>query len=257
MKNAHDAWNSKLYDQSHSFVSKFRESIITLLAPKNGERILDLGCGTGDLAQQITDLGTRVFGVDQSSNMIAEAKEKYPHIPFKVEDARSLPYQDEFDAVFSNATLHWIQPPEEVLSSIYKALVPGGRLIAEFGGKGNVQKIVDALLLQFQKNEIKEGERRIPWYFPSIGEYTTLMEKAGFHVTFAQHFDRPTPLEGKDGLKKWLNMFGDSIFKGLTTDEKDELIQGTENHLQATMFRNGQWLADYKRIRVIGEKRTC
>ena len=255
MKDSYDTWNSTLYDENHSFVSKFGESIIELLAPKAGERILDLGCGTGNLASQITALGAQVIGVDYSPNMIKEAIRKYPHIPFKVEDACALPYKHEFDAVFSNAALHWIKTPDEVLSCIYKALVPGGRLIAEFGGKGNVKQIVDALLLQFQKYGIEEGANRIPWYFPSIGEYTTLMEKFGFHVTFAQHFERPTPLEGKAGLRNWLNMFGDSFFQGLTNSVKDQLIIATEDHLQATMFQNGHWLADYKRIRVVGIKK--
>lgn len=254
MKNIADSWNSMLYDQNHSFVSKFGESIVELLAPQVGERVLDLGCGTGDLAKQIADLGSQVIGVDQSDNMITEAKRKYPHIPFKVENARSLSYEREFDAVFSNAALHWIQAPEEVLSSIHKALIPGGRLVAEFGGKDNVKQIIDALLLQFQRNGIEDGANRIPWYFPSIGEYTTLMEETGFHVSFAQHFARPTPLEGKDGLRNWLNMFGDSFFKGLTDRERDQLITDTENHLRPTMFQNGQWLADYKRIRVVGVK---
>ncbi len=251
-----DTWNSKLYDQSHSFVSKFGEDIVALLAPQDGERILDLGCGTGNLTKLIADAGGEVVGVDQSNNMISEAREKYPDIFFQVADACSLPYQNEFDAVFSNAALHWIQAPEKVLSSIHKALTPNGRFIAEFGGKGNVQQIINGLLLQFQKIGIKDGAKRIPWYFASIGEYTSLMEKAGFRVTFAQHFDRSTPLEGDNGLKNWLNMFGSSLFRGLTANIQDEVIKGMEDHLQTTLHQNGHWIADYKRIRVIGLKES-
>ncbi|MCJ7840025.1 methyltransferase domain-containing protein [Lederbergia sp. NSJ-179] len=254
MKSSNDQWNSKLYDQSHAFVSKLGQGIVELLAPKAGERILDLGCGTGDLANQLTDLGAQVVGIDQSENMIQEAKEKYPHITFHVEDATALPYRNEFDAVFSNATLHWIKSPKQALTCIYDALKPGGRFVAEFGGENNVEWIINAVLDQFKKQGIEDGDKRIPWYFPSIGEYTSLMEEVGFRVTFAQHFDRPTPLEGSHGLKNWLEMFGSSLFKGLTESQKAQLISGVEDSLREVMFRNGQWLADYKRIRVVGMK---
>lgn len=254
MRSEKHAWNSELYDQNHSFVSRYGESIVELLAPQPNERILDLGCGTGDLAKQMTDLRAQVVGVDKSQAMIEKAQQKYPDIPFQVLDARSLPFHNEFDAVFSNAALHWILEPAQVLTSIYGALVPGGRFVAEFGGKGNVNQIVKALLRQFQQFGISDGAKRLPWYFPSIGEYTSLMEAAGLRVTFAHHFDRPTPLEGDKGIRNWLNMFGDAFFQGLTNEEKEQLITETENCLKEKLLRDGQWLADYKRIRVIGIK---
>lgn len=248
-----DHWNPSLYDAKHAFVSEFGSSLIDDLAPKEGEKILDAGCGTGDLAFQIATAGALVTGIDSSEKMIAKAKEKYPHLPFFVKDITKLDFHDEFDAVFSNATLHWVKPPEKALINIYNSLKKGGRFVAEFGGKGNVQKITQELFAQIQKAGIKNSLSS-PWYFPSIGEYASLMEQAGFRVTFAMHYDRPTPLEGEDGLKNWIAMFASQLFEGISEEQKQEIISNTEIHLKPSLFKNGVWVADYKRIRVIGIK---
>lgn len=249
-----DHWNVKLYDNQHFFVSQYGTELIDLLAPQNGERILDLGCGTGDLANQLYMLGVDVIGIDSSGNMIEQARKKYPHLEFQQANALDLPFEDEFDAVFSNAVLHWIKPPEQALEGICKALKKGGRFVAEFGGKGNVQMIVNAAIEIFRKVGIKNPDARIPWYYPSIGEYTFLMEQYGFRVSAAFHFDRPTPLLGKEGLRNWLKMFGNPIFQDLDDETKEEIILDIEALLKEKMFKNGQWMADYKRIRVVGLK---
>ncbi|AIE59133.1 class I SAM-dependent methyltransferase [Bacillus methanolicus] len=249
-----DNWNAHLYDSKHSFVSKFGEDLIELLAPKKGEYILDLGCGTGDLAYKLNKLGVNVIGIDKSENMVDQAKKKYPHIKFEVQDALNLDYHCEFDAVFSNATLHWVKPPKQALICIYKALKQDGRFVAEFGGKGNVKIITDEILNQFEKLGIEFKAELFPWYFPSIGEYSTLMEEVGFRVIFAQHFDRLTPLDGDHGIRNWIQMFGNSMFEGLTEETKDFIITKVENNLKGVLFQNGGWFADYKRIRVIGIK---
>src|SRR5215472_6372145 len=137
-------WNSALYDEKHSFVWKLAAGVLELLEPKPGERILDLGCGTGHLTEKIAEAGARVVGVDRSPEMIRQAEEKYPALRFEVMDARELTLDGPFDAVFSNATLHWIKEPERVISGIAKILKPGGRFVAEFGGKGNVQELTTA-----------------------------------------------------------------------------------------------------------------
>lgn len=249
-----DNWNAHLYDSKHSFVSKFGEDLIELLAPKKGEYILDLGCGTGDLAYKLNKLGVNVIGIDKSENMVDQAKKKYPHIKFEVQDALNLDYHYEFDAVFSNATLHWVKPPKQALICIYKALKQDGRFVAEFGGKGNVKIITDEILNQFEKLGIEFKAELFPWYFPNIGEYSTLMEEVGFRVIFAQHFDRLTPLDGDHGIRNWIQMFGNSMFEGLTEETKDFIITKVENNLKGVLFQNGGWFADYKRIRVIGIK---
>ncbi|WP_434801659.1 class I SAM-dependent methyltransferase [Robertmurraya yapensis (ex Hitch et al 2024)] len=247
-------WNANLYDGRHNFVSQFGQSLVELLAPKPGERILDLGCGTGDLANQIYENGVDVVGVDSSVNMVEQAKNKYPDINFIVEDATSLEYNSEFDAVFSNATLHWVKPPIKALLGIYDSLKPGGRFVAEFGGKGNVQTISNGILFEIEAAGFEFKKAHFPWFYPSIAEYSTLMEEVGFRVTFAQHFDRPTPLDGDDGLKNWIQMFGNQLFTGVPEDIQEDIIKKVENRLKGALYTDGQWVADYKRIRVIGIK---
>ena len=249
-----DQWNASLYDNKHSFVSQYGNDLVEFLAPNAEERVLDLGCGTGDLTQRIHELNAIVTGVDQSANMIAEAKQKYPMIDFSVEDALHLHYRNEFDAVFSNATLHWIKEPEQVLRGIHQSLKAEGRFVAEFGGYGNVQHITDEIIYQLKRHDVAYREAQFPWYFPSVGEYTPLMEKAGFRVLFAQHFDRPTPLQGEDGLRNWIEMFGKTIFTDVADDVKESIITEVLHHLKGKLYRDGTWIADYKRLRVIGVK---
>ena len=247
MKNS---WNANLYDHKHGFVSKYGNDLINLLTPEKGERILDLGCGTGDLAKNLHDLGVEVVGVDHSEAMVQQAKSKYPDLEFFVQDATMLPYENEFDAVFSNAVLHWIKHPALALDGIFNSLKPGGRFVAEFGGKDNVQAITAAIISQLEDftNE------QFPWYYPSIGEYASLMEAAGFRVTFAHHFDRPTPLDGENGLRNWIEMFAGSFFEGITPDKKAVIIEKVEQQLKSQLYVEEKWIADYKRIRVIGVK---
>src|ERR1700760_4234824 len=129
-------WNAELYDNKHTFVSQYGESVLELLAVKAGERILDLGCGTGDLAKQIQQSGAEVVGIDASPDMVAKAKNKFPELDLSVMDATSFHFDEPFDAVFTNATLHWIKNADAVISNVYNSLKPGGRFVGEFGGKG-------------------------------------------------------------------------------------------------------------------------
>lgn len=247
-------WNSQLYDEKHQFVSAYGEGVVTLLAPKREENILDLGCGTGDLANKLYNLGAHVIGVDHSVSMIDEANQKYPHISFLVKDAVHLDYKHEFDAVFSNAVLHWIKQPEQVLLNVYKSLKKGGRFVAEFGGQDNVKKITDQIVIELEELGYPMGKDDFPWYFPSIGEYTTLMEKAGFRVVYAEHIDRPTRLEGPNGLINFLVMFADVFFNGVSDGDKKTVLQKVEKELKNDLFHDDHWIADYKRIRVMGIK---
>jgi len=249
-----DYWNADLYDTNHSFVSKYGDHLIELLAPKAGEQILDLGCGTGDLAKRLYDYGTDVVGVDKSGNMITQAKSKYPDVKFHVQDVTELKYKEEFDAVFSNATLHWVKSPKQALNCIYESLKPDGRFIAEFGGRGNVKIITDEITYQLQAAGFDYQKEQFPWYFPSIGEYSSLMEEVGFKVSFAQHYDRPTALHGNDGLSNWIEMFSSDLFSGIVEERKDDIITKVESNLKSLLYKEGEWIADYKRIRVFGVK---
>lgn len=247
-------WNATLYDNSHDFVAKFGVGIFSWLQPKVGEHILDLGCGTGDLTPKIAATGAKVLGVDSSAEMVVAAKAKFPTISFQQADARNLPFSNQFDVIFSNAVLHWIPEKEKAIASMYQSLKKGGRIVVEFGGKANIQQIWTALKVALQKRGYAQNANISFWYYPSIGEYATLLENEGFRVVRAEHFDRPTPLKGENGLKDWLLMFCDNFFTGISAIEKEVILDEIETALKPTLFVDGQWVADYKRIRVMAVK---
>lgn len=247
-------WNAKLYDNSHDFVAKFGEGIFSWLQAQKGENILDLGCGTGDLTPKIQAAGAKVIGVDNSLEMIQAAQAKFSEIDFQQADARNLPFSSSFDAIFSNAVLHWIPEKEKVITSMYQSLKKGGRIVLEFGGKDNIQQMWNALKMVLEKRGYSENANIYFWYFPSIGAYTTLLEKQGFRVVRAEHFDRPTPLKGANGIKDWFLMFTDNFFSNISATEKEIILEEIQSTLKPTHFINGQWVADYKRIRVMAIK---
>lgn len=247
-------WDAHLYDTSHRFVSEYGNNLIELLAPQKGESILDIGCGTGDLANELSERGIDVIGIDHAQSMIEQALQKYPHIQFEVGDITDLPYEAEFDAIFSNAVLHWIKSPKLALENIYQSLQYGGRFVAEFGGEGNVSNLTNNVIREIREAGYTFDEGKFPWYFPSIPSYTTLMEQVGFHVTFARLYHRPTRLIGEDGLKNWLAMFADSFFHDVPVDKRDALVQQIEQALSEERDEDGNWLADYVRLQIIGEK---
>src|SRR5215218_857596 len=186
-------WDSRLYDESFAIITQLGAGVVELLAPRPGERIVDLGCGTGALTAQTA--GAEVLGIDASDAMIARARELYPWLRFEVARGENFAVETPVNAVFSNAALHWMSPPEVVATSVARALEPGGRFVAEMGGIGNIATIVAAMYQALAEEGIPREQVRNPWYFPSIGEYASLLEHAGFEVRFMQLFDRPTPLE--------------------------------------------------------------
>ncbi|WP_175638037.1 class I SAM-dependent methyltransferase [Metabacillus schmidteae] len=247
-------WDAHLYDQHHSFVSEYGHDLVKLLNPTSGERILDVGCGTGDLMNTLVDFGVDGLGVDQSETMVVKAKEKYPELSFEVKDVLELDFQGEFDAVFSNATLHWVKEPKLALEKMYESLKVGGRFVAEFGGAGNVELILNEFRKQCQQEGYSVTNESLPWYFPTIGQYTSLMEAVGFQVTCAVHFNRPTVLDGEDGLRNWLHMFMPNFLHSLPDDVEMRVLTNVENNLRQILYKDKQWEADYKRIRVMAIK---
>jgi len=248
-------WDAQLYDSKHSFVSQFGTSLVELLSPKSGESILDLGCGTGHLTDKIAAFGAEVIGIDSASTMIEQARHHYPNLRFEVAAARDLQFQEQFDAVFSNAVLHWIREPEKVVAGVQRALKPGGRFVAEFGGKGNVNAVIRAISNAMQAVGYSVDEAMNPWYFPNIGEYGTLLEQQGLELTFATLFERPTLLDdGDKGMQNWIKMFGNSFLQILPADKQTEVLANIENQLRPTLYQEGTWFADYKRIRVMAIK---
>lgn len=246
------SWDPGLYDGRHAFVWQHGESLLALLAPQPGERILDLGCGTGHLTEQIAGAGASVVGLDHSASMLQQARATYPHVEFIEGDARDFSFAAPFDAVFSNAVLHWVRPPEHVVRCVRRALRPGGRFVAEFGGKGNVKAIVAALRTAAERIGVQL--RSMPWYFPSISDYAALLEATGFEVRFASLFDRPTPLQGESGLRDWLKMFAEPMLKAVPPEHQEQFMAATEEGARAELWSDGGWIADYRRLRVVAVK---
>lgn len=240
-------WNAELYEGRFSFVWNYGSDLITLLEPQAGERIVDLGCGTGHLTQKIADAGVTVVGIDSAPEMIAQARINFPNLKFQLADATAFEVAEPVDAVFSNAVLHWVTPPQDAIVRIRTALQKGGRFVAEFGGQNNTQRMLAAL-------QQETGLATCPWYFPSVGEYTSLLELHGFRVTHAFHFDRETALEGENGMHDWLEMFGDRLFAGCTPRERADTIRRVAERLRPTQYRDGGWWMDYKRLRVRAQK---
>jgi trans-aconitate methyltransferase len=257
MSRIEKTWDSLLYDDRYSFVSELGKDLLTLLSPKKGERILDLGCGTGHLTAEIAKSGAEVVGLDHSPAMIDQAKKNYPDLEFVLADAKNFSSEKPFDAVFSNAALHWMTPPEQVLTKIWDVLKPGGRLVAELGGKGNVQQIHDTLAQVVKKYGFAPTQPVAKRFFPSLGEYATLLEKQGFEVSFATFFERPTPLkEGEKGLQHWLQMFANDWLASIPPDRLNDVFLEVENLLREKLFKNGTWYADYRRLRIVAHPRS-
>ncbi|MES1261644.1 MAG: methyltransferase domain-containing protein [Acidobacteriota bacterium] len=249
---AADLWDSSLYDDRHSFVWKAGSDLLDLLDPQKGERVLDIGCGTGHLTAQIAERGAEVIGLDSSLSMVAQARQNFPKLKFQLADVRDFHVDQPFDAVFSNAALHWVREAEAAIECMARALKPGGRLVLEMGGRGNI-----ACLASGTEAVLREaGYRpRHTWYFPAIGEYATLLEKHGFEVRLAQNFARPTQLEHPErGLREWLEMFGGAWFKDVPKEQRADLERAIEDRLRPELWRDGSWFADYRRLRVVAEK---
>lgn len=249
-------WNSGLYDEKHSFVWKLAAGLLDLLAAQPGERILDVGCGTGHLTAQIAQAGALVTGIDRSPDMIRQAAEKYPNLRFQVMDAREITFPGPilFDAVFSNATLHWITEPERVIAGIARSLRPGGRFVAEFGGKGNTAQFLASASRAWARLELP-GTMSQPWFYPTVAEYAGLLEQHGLEVTNAILFDRPTPLEdGELGLRNWMQMFGGSFLGALSDSQREQFIATVEREARPALFRDSQWFMDYRRLRIVAQR---
>lgn len=255
MDKAHkNTWKPASYDDKAGFVSQLGKGVVELLNPQRGEKILDIGCGTGDLTYFISKSGSIPLGIDLSPSMIKEARQKYPEIPFLVANAENFQATELYDAVFSNAALHWMNPLNAV-ATVWQALRPGGRFVAEFGGKGNVETVIKGITDVLAKYDISAAKLN-PWYYPTIGEFSSLLEKRGFRVTYAIHFSRPTSLqEGENGLSNWLDIFANKFFEGFSSTEKQSIYKELIAQLKFKLFIKGTWVLDYQRIRVMAYKK--
>ena len=243
-------WDATGYESQGAFVWEMPAGLLDLLRPAAGERILDVGCGTGHLAARIAERGAGVLGIDASPSMVERARGNYPTLRFELLDVLEMRLRSEFDAVFSNATLHWVIRPDEAASRILDALKPGGRFVAELGGRGNIAMIAGALLAARREADAP-AVARLPWYFPGAEEYSALLERAGFRVESARLFPRPTPLgDGEGALVDWLEMFARPLLDDLATSLRAEVLGAVERRLRPALYRDGRWEGDYVRLRV-------
>lgn len=247
------SWDASLYDSRHQFVSQHGAGLVELADPQQGERVLDLGCGTGKLLDSLAANGALVTGLDSSAAMIEKARAVYPQYTLQVGNARNFSFPAPFHLIFSNATLHWVPEAADVARSVERALRPGGRFVAEFGGEGNCARIVKAVLQAGQELGLTLES---PWYYPSLAAYVKVLDEAGLEVRFAEIFDRPTKLDDPvTGLRDWLHMFGGRFLDRVPEAQQPQFLSRVEDLTRSRLHRDGHWFADYRRLRVVAFKR--
>ena len=245
-------WNANEYNKNADFVSKLGLPVINLLAPKKDERILDLGCGDGTLSLEIQKkYGSQVIAVDLSPDMVAKSTKK--GVEASVMSATQLEFYNEFDAVFSNAVLHWVTDASLAIKNVKQALKADGKFIGEFGGYGNIQSLQEAMKTVFERHPEYE-EFLNPWFFPKKEEYAKLLEENGFHVHYIEIIERPTPI---GDIKEWLDIFANGIMQNVPTSKKESFKKEVENILKPKLFtqENG-WVVDYVRLRFAAQKKN-
>jgi SAM-dependent methyltransferase len=238
-------WDPADYDKTARFVSDLGEPVLRLLGARAGERILDLGCGDGPLTRRIAETGAQVVGVDPSPEFVWAAKAL--GVDARVMAGEDLNFDEEFDAVFSNAAIHWIRGQDETLDGVRRALKPDGRFVAEFGGKGNVERVRAAIVTSLARRGI-DALPLDPWYFPSDHEYRARLERHGFRVADIHLIERPTKLPRS--LGDWLGTFAQSFLAPLGEEERAEVKAEVERDLASILKSNdGVWSVDYVRLR--------
>lgn len=237
-------WSSDSYDRHARFVSDMAGAVVDWLDLQPGERILDLGCGDGALTADFVAAGAEVTGVDASEDFLAAARAR--GLDVRLADGQALDFDSEFDAVFSNAALHWMTRPEKVLQGVARALRPGGRFVGEFGGHGNVAAIVTAMRATAMRRG-GDADLAGPWFFPSPDVYRRMLEAHGFAVRRIGLFPRPTPL--KTGMREWLKVFRHPFFAQYGKEEDAVLDEVVDLLRPVLRDADGNWTADYVRLR--------
>jgi len=240
------SWDAGQYARQGRFVADLAGGVLDLLAPRAGERILDLGCGDGALTVKIAAIGAEVIGVDNSPSMVEAARAL--GLDAQIANGESLPFTAEFDAVFSNAALHWIRDQEAMLAGVHRALKPGGRFVAEMGGHGNIAAIRVALAAVFRQWDLDAYSLENN-FFPTAENYRARLEAAGFSVEEISLIPRPTPLP-ETGMRGWLETFRRGLLVQLPEQHRERAIDETVALLRPVLYseENG-WIADYVRLR--------
>lgn len=242
-------WNPVTYARDARFVADLGQPLLQLLAPKNGEIIIDLGCGDGALTEKIPKTVT-VVGTDASFAQARAAKQR--NLSIVVVDGHNLCFKRQFDAVFTNAALHWMQQPKKVVDGVWQCLKTGGRFVGEFGAKGNVETVRSALHAALRRRGI-DPLAVDPWYFPSAEDFSKLLANSSFTVRSIEIIERPTQLPGE--LLDWLEIFAQPFTNTIQKDHRgsflDEVCQRSETALRKA---EGRWTVDYVRLRFAAVK---
>lgn len=242
--SAGQCWNAHDYAIDAGFVPLLGGAVARLLDPQRGERILDLGCGDGVLSFDLALSGAHVTGVDASPELVGAARAR--GIAAQVMDAHAMTFDRQFDAVFSNAALHWMREPDRVIEGVRRALAPGGRFVAEMGGHGNVAAITSALQAALASNG--HAVPAFPWYFPTADAYADRLRAHGFRVRYIECLPRPTVLP--TGMQGWLRTFASPFLVGVAADQRQRVLDDAVALLAPTQRDGrGQWSADYVRLR--------
>ena len=244
-----DGCDADRYQRQFGFVSAMGGDVLELLDPAPAETVLDLGCGTGELAASIAATGAQVLALDSDPAMVAAARGRLGDDRVLLADGHAFALPEPVDAVFSNAALHWMPRPAEVIGRVRAALPPGGRFVAELGGAGNIDAILEALGAAMAEAGLPAPT--CPWYFPTPGRYATLLEAGGFRVARMEHFPRPTPLAGPDGLADWLTMFGGQLTAAVPAAELPGVLARAGELAAPRLRHDGRWVADYWRLRFV------
>ncbi len=242
-------WDPQAYERNGAFVHGLAEGVLEWLNPQKGEFILDLGCGDGQLTHRLIATGAHVLGVDASAEMVAAARER--GIEAEQANAELLPFHDgTFDAVFSNAALHWVRNQDEMLAQVHRVLKSGGRFVAEMGGHGNIAAIHVALRAVLDRHGYGDREDGVN-YYPTAESYAERLKRHGFTVERIAIIPRPTRL-AEGGMEGWLRTFRRGVLDGLPEDVREAVVKETVVLLApALRDEEGNWIADYVRLRFV------
>lgn len=243
-KPAVQRWDADAYAEHAAFVPALGGAVLTLLAPKPGERILDLGCGDGVLTQRLVDAGAIVTAFDPDPGLLAKTAAR--GIDVISGDGQQLNFDGKYDAVFSNAALHWMPDHDAVFAGVHRALVPGGRFAVECGGFGNIAAIRTAIRAVAVRHEVDAPDQQ---NYATVAETAERLARAGFEIGSCDLIPGPTPLDS--GMTAWLETFRHGFF----SDGAEGMIGEVVDLLRPQLCdRAGNWIADYVRLRFLATK---
>lgn len=242
-------WNAGLYEDKHGFVAEYGKGLLEFVPPDRQQAILDLGCGTGTLTSELAARAGEVIGLDASPDMVTAARERFPGIRFFTGDALDLPFENRFDVVFSNAVFHWLPDHDLLLKNIRRALKPGGRLVCEFGAKGNIAAVENAFARACAEQGLRYKSR---FTFPEAEAFAQLLADNHFTCELVVAYDRPTVLrDGEAGLRNWLRQFFAAELEALPESSQAALLTRVEELARPRLWNGEAWVADYRRLRVV------